>query len=249
MSDAKGPAAVGRPARRALVTGAAQGIGEACAKRFLAEGWDVVGWDVRPGDDSRLAWTQVDISDWDAVAAGSQDVGPLDAVVNCAAIALLTPTLEMSREEWDRTIAVNLSGAYYVSRHLFPALRAARGVLVHVSSVNSRNTTRFRAPYNSSKAGVVMLTQALAVEWGLANSGVRVFAVSPGITRTQQAVMRIDAGAISEEELLGRVPTRRWIETDEIAAAIFRLVGDDFSALHGANVFVDAGYDAWGGHF
>jgi 3-oxoacyl-[acyl-carrier protein] reductase len=249
MADASLPAATGRPARRALVTGAAQGIGAACAERFLAEGWDVVGWDLRPGNNSRLAWQEVDVSDWDAVAAAAREVGPLDAVVNCAAIALLTPTLEMSREEWDRTIAVNLSGAYYVSRHLFPALQAARGVLVHVSSVNSRNTTRFRAPYNCSKAGVVMLTQALAVEWGLANSGVRVFAVSPGITRTQQAMMRIESGRISEEELLGRVPTRRWIETDEIAAAIFRLVSDDFSALHGGNVFVDAGYDAWGGHF
>jgi enoyl-[acyl-carrier-protein] reductase (NADH) len=61
--------------------------------------------------------------------------------------------------------------------------------------------------------------------------------------------MRVEAGAISEEELLGRVPTRRWIEPAEIAAAIVALIGDDFSAVHGGNVFVDAGYDAWGGHF
>jgi NAD(P)-dependent dehydrogenase (short-subunit alcohol dehydrogenase family) len=117
------------------------------------------------------------------------------------------------------------------------------------SSVNGKNTTRFRAPYNCSKAGVVALTQALAVEWALAGSPVRVLAVSPGITRTQQAWMRVEAGAISEEGLLSRVPTRRWIETDEIAAAVYRLVGDDFSAVHGGNVFLDAGYDAWGGHF
>ena len=80
-----------------------------------------------------------------------------------------------------------------------------------------RNTTRFRAPYNASKAGLVSLTQALAVEWALAGSKVRVFAVSPGITRTQQAWMRIEAGAIDEETLLGRVPTHRWIEPEEIA--------------------------------
>jgi NAD(P)-dependent dehydrogenase (short-subunit alcohol dehydrogenase family) len=122
-------------------------------------------------------------------------------------------------------------------------------VLVQVASVNCKNTTRFRAPYNASKAGIVALTQALAVEWALAEAGIRVFAVSPGITRTQQASMRIESGAIDEEHLLGRVPTKRWIEPEEIAAAIVRLVGPDFSALHGGNVFLDAGYDAWGGHF
>ena len=71
---------------------------------------------------------------------------------------------------------------------------------MQVASVNSRNTTRFRAPYNASKAGIVALTQALAVEWALAGSKVRVFAVSPGITRTQQATMRIEAGAIDEDD-------------------------------------------------
>lgn len=209
----------------------------------------MIGWDVQAGADDRVSWTTVDVSDWDAVARAAADVPGLGAVVNCAAIARLTPTLEMSREDWDRTLAINLNGAYYVSRWLYPALASEGGVLVHVASVNSRNTTRFRAPYNASKAGVVALTQALAVEWALADSGVRVFCVSPGITRTQQAWMRVETGAIREEELLGRVPTRRWIEPHEVAAAIVALTGDDFSALHGANIFVDAGYDAWGGHF
>lgn len=231
------------------MTGAGLGIGAACAERFLAEGWDVIGWDLRPGEDERISWRAVDVSDWDAVAAAAAGAPPLGAVVNCAGIALLTPTLEMAREDWDRTLAINLSGAYYVSRHLFPALDAAGGVLVHLGSVNAKNTTRNRAPYNASKAGILALTQALAVEWALAGSQVRVIAVSPGLTLTQQPLARIEAGLIDEEALLGRVPTRRWIQPEEIAAAIVRLVGGDFSAMHGANVFLDAGYDAWGGHF
>jgi NAD(P)-dependent dehydrogenase (short-subunit alcohol dehydrogenase family) len=235
--------------RTVLITGAAMGIGQACADRFLTDGWAVLGWDVRPGEDERVSWTTVDVSDWDAVEAAAADVPALQAVVNCAAIALLTPTLEMTREQWDRTIAINLNGAYYVSRHLYPALKAGQGVLVHVASVNSKNTTRYRAPYNSSKAGVVSLAQALAVEWALAESGIRVVTVSPGLTRTAPAMERVQSGIIDEETLLGRVPMRRWIEPAEIAAAIFRLVGSDFSALHGSNVFLDAGYDAWGGHF
>jgi NAD(P)-dependent dehydrogenase (short-subunit alcohol dehydrogenase family) len=236
-------------ARTALVTGAGSGIGAACAARFLADGWAVIGWDVRRGEEARVAWAEVDVSDWDSVETAAASVPPLAAVVNCAGIALMTPTLSMSREDWDRTIAINLSGAYYVSRHLYEPLRRAGGVLVQVASVNAKNTTRFRAPYNASKAGLVSLTQALAVEWALESSGVRVFCVSPGLTRTQTATIRIEQGLIDEKTLLDRVPTRRWIETSEIAAAIVGLVGDDFSALHGANVIVDAGYDAWGGHF
>jgi len=235
--------------RTVLVTGAASGIGAACAERFLREDWSVIAWDVSAGPDPRIDWHVVDISDWDAVARAAESTPPLDAAVNCAAIARLTPIMEMTRDDWDRTLAINLSGAFYVARHLFAPLDLANGVLVQVASVNSRNTTRFRAPYNASKAGLVSLTQALAVEWALSGSKVRVFAISPGITRTQQAWMRVEAGAITEEALLGRVPTHRWIEPDEIAAAVFRLVGPDFSALHGGNVFLDAGYDAWGGHF
>ncbi|MGD0712809.1 MAG: SDR family oxidoreductase [Gaiellaceae bacterium] len=236
-------------ARTALVTGAAQGIGRACAERFLAEGWKVIGWDVAPASDSRIAWQTVDISDWDAVAAAGKQIDRLDAAVNCAAIARLTPTLEMSRDDWDRTIAVNLSGAYYVSRHLYPALRAAQGVLVHLGSVSGKNITTNRASYSCAKAGIVALTQVLAVEWALARSGVRVLAVSPGLTLTEQPLQRIKSGAIDEETLLGRVPTHRWVQPEEIASAVFRLVGEDFTALHGSVVFLDAGYDAWGGHF
>ena len=231
------------------MTGAASGIGAAVARRFVGEGWRVLGWDLLPGDDSDLEWTGLDISDWDAVAEASRDLPPLHAAVHCAAIARLTPIMEMTREDWDRTLAVNLNGSFYVARHLFHALDRANGALALLSSVNSKNTTRFRAPYNASKAGVVSLTQALAVEWALAGSKVRVFAVSPGLTRTPQALMRIESGAIDEETLLGRTPTRRWIEPDELATAIVRLVGPEFSALHGGNVFLDVGYDAWGGHF
>ncbi len=98
-------------------------------------------------------------------------------------------------------------------------LRQAGGTLILVGSVNARNTTTRRGAYSASKAAVVSLTQTIAVEWALADSGIRVLCVSPGLTSTAQATMRIESGAIDEAKLLGRVPTNRWITPEEIAAA------------------------------
>jgi NAD(P)-dependent dehydrogenase (short-subunit alcohol dehydrogenase family) len=235
--------------RLAVVTGAASGIGAAVASRFLAQGWDVAGWDVRPGDDPGVRWSRVDVSDGDDVAAVAGSIDAADAVVNCAAIATLDAILDIDPADWNRTLAINLTGSFNVARALYPGLRRAGGVLVLVGSVNAKNTTTRRGAYSATKAAVVSLTQTIAVEWALAESGVRVLCVSPGLTRTAQATMRIESGAIDEAKLLGRVPLNRWIAPEEIATAIVSLTGPEFSALHGANVIIDAGYDAWGGHF
>jgi NAD(P)-dependent dehydrogenase (short-subunit alcohol dehydrogenase family) len=238
-----------RRRRHAVVTGAASGIGAAVTTRLLDQGCFVEGWDVRPGDDPRVRWTSVDVSDGGAVSEAASSLDELDAAVNCAAIATLDAILDIDAEDWNRTLAINLTGSFNVARALYPALRQAGGVLLLVGSVNAKNTTTRRGAYSASKAAVVSLTQTIAVEWALANSGIRVLCVSPGLTRTGQATMRIESGAIDEAKLLGRVPLNRWITPDEMAAAIVSLTGPEFSALHGANVIIDAGYDAWGGHF
>lgn len=234
---------------RAVVTGAANGIGAAVAARFLEEGWAVDAWDVRPVDDSRLTWSTVDVADPDSVNDAASSLDSTDAVVNCAAIATLDTILDIDSADWNRTLAINLTGSFNVARALYPALRTAGGTLILFGSVNARNTTTRRGAYSASKAAVVSLTQTIAVEWALADSGIRVLCVSPGLTKTAQATMRIESGAIEESKLLGRVPTNRWISPEEIAAAVVSLTGNDFSAMHGANIVIDAGYDAWGGHF
>jgi NAD(P)-dependent dehydrogenase (short-subunit alcohol dehydrogenase family) len=235
--------------RRAVVTGAASGIGAAVAARFADDGWGVEAWDLCPADDSSLSWSTVDVADPDSVNRAASVLEAVDAVVNCAAIATLDTVLDIDAADWNRTIAINLTGSFNVARALYPALRTAGGTLILVGSVNARNTTTRRGAYSASKAAVVSLTQTIAVEWALAGSGIRVLCVSPGLTKTAQATMRIESGAIEESKLLGRVPTNRWIMPEEVAAAIVSLTGGDFSALHGANVVIDAGYDAWGGHF
>jgi NAD(P)-dependent dehydrogenase (short-subunit alcohol dehydrogenase family) len=235
--------------RHAVVTGAGSGIGAAVASRFLDDGWLVDGWDLQPADDPQVRWSTVDVSDADSVGEAASIPDSVDAVINCAAIATLDSILDIDLSDWDRTLAINLTGSFNVARALYPSLRRAGGVLILVGSVNARNTTTRRGAYSASKAAVVSLTQTIAVEWALADSGIRVLCVSPGLTRTAQATMRIESGAIDEDRLLQRVPLNRWITPSEIAAAIVSLTGSEFSALHGANVVIDAGYDAWGGHF
>lgn len=234
-----------RAARTVLITGASNGIGAACAERFLIEDWDVIGWDKQPGEDTRVAWHPLDVSDWDAVNKASETLPPLAAVINCAGIGSRKPVLDTKREDWDHTIAVNLNGVFYVSRWTFDALRAARGVLVNIASITATSSFRNRSAYCASKAAVLSLTQCLAVEW--AEEGIRVLAVSPGFTRTPLLLEGIRGGKTSEEDILRRTPLRRLIEPSEIANTIFRLVGDDFRALTGSNVFIDGGWDAYGG--
>ena len=245
MSEERGAQA----GRRAVVTGAANGIGAAVAKRFVELGWTVDGWDVAPAADDAIAWTAVDVSDAASVTRAAAELATVDAVVNCAAIATLDGVLDIDLEDWNRTLAINLTGSLNVARATYEPLRRAAGVLILVGSVNARNTTTGRGAYSASKAAVVSLTQTIAVEWALAGAGIRVLCVSPGLTRTAQATMRIESGAIDEAKLLGRVPLNRWIEPAEVANAIVSLTHGDFSALHGANIVIDAGYDAWGGHF
>lgn len=236
---------VRRTDRTVLITGASNGIGAACAERFLAEGWGVIGWDKQLGEDTRVAWHPLDVTDWEVVSKASESLPPLAAVINCAGIGFRKPVVDTTRDDWDRTIAVNLNGVFYVARWTFSALRAAQGVLVNIASITATNTFRDRSAYCASKAAVLSLTQCLAVEW--ADEGIRVLAVSPGFTSTPLLLQGVREGKTFEEDILRRTPQRRLIESSEIASAIFRLANDDFRALTGSNVFIDGGWDAYGG--
>ena len=121
--------------RRAVVTGAANGIGAAVAARFVDDGWGVEAWDLRPADDSSLNWSTVDVADPDSVNRAASALESVDAVVNCAAIATLDTILDIDPADWYRTLAINLTGSFNVARALYPALRTAGGTLILVGSV------------------------------------------------------------------------------------------------------------------
>lgn len=235
-ADAEAPAV--------LVTGAANGIGEACATRFRSEGWRVIGWDIEAGHLPSVEWCTVNVADWDSVASAAADLPPLRAVVHCAGTISRTLVLETEKADWDRVVAINLTGTFYVARHVFEPLRQGSGVLINIGSIGATNVLRGRACYNSTKASVIAFTKHLAVEWGQA--GVRAFCVSPGVTRTAMVRDAIAQGSFIESDMTSRTPLGRLVEPEEVAGAVFRLVGDDFSALSGANILIDNGFDAWG---
>jgi NAD(P)-dependent dehydrogenase (short-subunit alcohol dehydrogenase family) len=232
-------------ATNVLITGAGSGIGAACAERFLAEGWHVIGLDRAAGSLEEIAWVEADVTDWDGLGRASEDLPPLGAVINCAGIGSREPAIGTGRDEWDHVVAVNLSGTFYVARWTFPRLREGGGVLVNIGSVNGTNGFRNRAVYSATKAAVISLSRSLAIEW--AEYGIRVLTVSPGFTRTPLVEQGFRERKTLIEYVLSHTPQQRLIEPQEVAAAIFRFVGPDFSAVTGANLLVDGGFDALSG--
>lgn len=228
-----------------LITGAASGIGAACAARYLDEGWRVIGWDREAGDDTRVEWHQLDVTDWEAVHLAAGELPALGAVVHSAGTGSRGAASELSQEEWDRVVAVNLSSVFYVSHATCEALKAGRGTLLALASVTASVGFVNRSVYSATKAAVVALMRNLAIEW--AADGVRTVALSPTFTRTPLAQRGIDAGLTDEQSIYERTPQGRLLEPEEIATAIFRLAGPEFAGLTGSEVVLDAGLAAFGG--
>jgi len=166
----------------AMVTGGASGIGREVAARLRGAGHDVVVWDLSGGDIA------CDVSDPDAVAAAMaqtvRDRGAPTRIVTCAGIGATGMLLEQPPSEWERVLAVNLTGTWLTIRSGAQAMIEAGvgGSIVAVSSISGTLADRDMGAYCVSKAGVDMLVKVAAVEWGV--HGIRVNAVGPGVTRT-----------------------------------------------------------------
>jgi NAD(P)-dependent dehydrogenase (short-subunit alcohol dehydrogenase family) len=246
--------------KAALVTGAASGIGAACAARFAAEGASVAGIDLvkpvggawleveraapkalfRDGVDVRSE-SQVE----EAVAAVLGAFGRIDVLVNAAGVGSGgLRAHELPGPEWERVVDINLKGSFLVAKHVLPAMLAQRaGSIVHLASVEGLEGMSLSLAYNASKGGVVLMTKNMALDY--AKDGIRVNCLCPGLIDTP-----LTAGLLAPGLEGVRAQMQSWHAMDrlgrpeEVAACALFLASDDASFVTGHALVVDGGWTA-----
>lgn len=233
----------------ALVTGAASGIGEACARQFAQQDCRLVLMDRDAGRLEALAKelrahaVTGDVTDERAVEAAvdacQSEYSGLDYAVNSAGVAGTPAALDdTALEEWLRVTSINLTGVFLCLKHQLKVMKAAgSGAIVSISSGAGLIGTPHLAPYCASKHGVLGLTKTAAME--VARSGVRVNAVLPGSTRTPMLEASMRQGPELETMILNSIPCGRMGTADEIAAAALWLCSAQASYVNGHSLVVD----------
>jgi NAD(P)-dependent dehydrogenase (short-subunit alcohol dehydrogenase family) len=244
--------------KRAVVTGAASGIGRAIAARFAQEGARAVVLDVdgpaladlEAGLDGVEGHATVDVTDGaavtEAIRAAADVLGGLDVVVNNAGIPMVGTVRDLTDDAWDRALDVDLKSVFLVSRAAWPHLEAAGGgVIVNTASIAGLVGTPGQAAYATAKAGVVMLTKSMALDGAAA--GIRVNAVCPGFVATPM-LERWLAGQEDPAQARAAVeamhPLGRLGEPRDIADAFVYLASDEARWVTGTTLSVDGGFGA-----
>lgn len=244
--------------RRVIVTGASRGIGRATAVRFAGFGSDVVlsAFEEPDGleETARLCRstgaTAVTV-DADLAHPGSaahiveccrRELGDVDVLVNNAFWEEHGGVSEVSRDGWDRTLAVSLSACMALAKEVIPHLKLTRGAIVHVASAHAVASGPGFAAYEAAKAGMLALSRSIAVEYG--RFGLRSNVVSPGLVLSPRMVEELDGSEHVRRALLSSVPLGRAAQPDEIAAVITFLASEEASFVNGAFLAVDGGTTA-----
>ncbi|WLR93240.1 SDR family NAD(P)-dependent oxidoreductase [Shinella zoogloeoides] len=245
--------------RRAVVTGAARGIGRAIAERLARAGAEVLVADrdeaegaatakAIAGAGGKAAFIALDVTDPEGVAQVVETIyrqhGAVDILVNNAGIVRNAPAAEMSLDDWKSVIDIDLGGVFLCAQAFGRRMVAdGRGAMVNISSMCGEIVVQPQpqASYNAAKAGVNLLTKSLAVEW--AKSGVRVNAVAPGYIGTE-LTLRGRSNAEWFETWMRMTPMGRLGDPGEIANAVLFLAADASSYITGTVLAVDGGYTA-----
>jgi NAD(P)-dependent dehydrogenase (short-subunit alcohol dehydrogenase family) len=244
------PIQFGLRGRVCIVTGGAQGIGEACVRRFAREGALPVVADVDEARGRTLAqetgatFVRCDVGDKAQVDALVRETlalhGRIDVLVNNAGIFRAADFLEVTEEDFDAVLRVNLKGAFLMGQAAARAMAdAGGGSIVNMSSVNGVLAIPNIARYNVSKGGINQLTRVMAL--ALADRNIRVNAVAPGTIATELAAKAVLTSEDAQRKILGRTPMKRLGEPAEVADVVAWLASDAASYVTGEIVTVDGG--------
>ena len=244
--------------RRALVIGGASGIGRASALGLAAHGAGVVVADVNvtlaeetaqeiKKSGGKATTSKIDMRDKANIEAAAQTLGALDALVVTPSINVRKPLLDLTDEEFDRVVDLNLKGVFRVLRAFAPAMAArGKGSIVAFSSVRAQVVEPGQGVYAATKAGTLQMIRALAAELG--TSGVRLNAVAPGVVETPLTKQIIENEAwyraYADKSML-----KRWADPAEMAGAVVFLCSDASSYVTGSYLLVDGGWTAADGRF
>jgi NAD(P)-dependent dehydrogenase (short-subunit alcohol dehydrogenase family) len=245
--------------RVALITGAASGIGAACALRFAREGARIAGIDVaKPADEvwepvraaaPDASFQEADVRDEKAIAAAVADAverfGRIDVLVNAAGVSGYGTVDELDADEWDRVVDINLKGTFLVSKHVAKRMiERGAGSIVNLASIEGLEGITSQAAYNASKGGVVLLTKNMAVDYG--DRGIRVNCLCPGLIETGMTQPLFATAELEGmlERFVDMHMLRRAGKPEEVAAAALFLASDDASFVTGHALVVDGGFTA-----
>ena len=242
----------------AVVTGAGRGLGKEMATALAEAGADVAIADIDvesaresaeelAGDGTDTTAVEVNVTSEESVEAMvetvTDELGPVDVLVNNAGVAGNEPAEEMSLELWNKVIDVNLTGVFLCSKHVGKQmLDRGEGRIVNIASMSGFdvNVPQPQVGYNASKAGVRMITQSCAVEW--ADRGVRVNAIAPGYMRTDLVDGVLKENPEMEDEWIENTPMGRLGQPHELGPLAVYLASDASSYMTGSTVLIDGGY-------
>jgi NAD(P)-dependent dehydrogenase (short-subunit alcohol dehydrogenase family) len=245
--------------RVALVTGGGRGLGQVIATALAqaganvaitsrtAGGADATATAIAAATGRRVIGVTLDVTTPGDIPRMVQDVeaglGPIDILVNNAGLNIRGASADLTEADWDAVIDTNLKGPFLVARAIGPAM-ATRGWgrIVNLGSTLSAIALAGRAPYCSSKAGIIGLTRVLALEW--AGTGVTVNALCPGVFGTEMNRALLE-DPVKYQDFVRKIPMGRWGEVSELASAALFLASPGSSYVTGSSLFVDGGWTAW----
>lgn len=229
-----------------IITGGANGIGAACARRFAAEGGKVVIADIHaPGETMDALFIETDVSSKHGaehlVSTTVKRHGRIDVLLNNAGITHAADFLEVTEEDFDRVLRVNLKGMFLCGQAVAREMvkQKTRGSIVNMSSVNAVLAIPNQVPYVVSKGGVNQLTKVMAMS--LAAHGIRVNGIGPGTIATELAKKAVLGSEESRRKVMSRTPLGRLGEPDEVANVAVFLASEEAGYLTGQTIYPDGG--------